>query len=353
MFSIVEYTVPSAPRPVERPLQWIVLGLLVLLAYVLRPVLTAIVLGGFVVLVAYGPFDWLVARLHGRRRLATWIGTTVIFLAVLLPTVLIGYLTVREAAAGIEWSARQIKELGGLSAIEKLLPRALAPQLKELAQRSSAGLAQLAGRVASLTPQILGAVGVVFAQLFLAVVTTFYLLRDGRAFVGFLRTVSPLRPDHTEAFLVEFQKVALGMFWGNLIAALFHGVAGAIGYWIFRVPEVFFLGAITMLASFIPAVGTFVVWGPIGVALLLTGHIWQGVGLLAWGAVIIGGIDNILRPLVSRGRMLLPNLLVFLTIFGGLAIFGLKGILLGPLCGSLAVTGLRLLARERSPNVTP
>ena len=77
-------------------------------------------------------------------------------------------------------------------------------------------------------------------------------------------------------------------------------------------------------------------------------YLWRGLGLLAWGIVVIGGIDSLLRPLLSKGRMELPNLLVFLTLFGGITIFGVKGLLLGPLFGSLAVTGLLLIARERS-----
>jgi predicted PurR-regulated permease PerM len=325
-----------------------VLVLLALLAYVLRPVLPAIVLGGFIVLVAYGPFERLVVRLHGRRRLATYLATAAVLVAVLLPTTLLGYLTIREAAAGIEWTAKQIKMIGGLSGLESHVPHAAQPLVRDMSQRGSSELGALGARVASATPEVLGALGVVFAQVFLALVTAFYLFRDGPAFVNFLRRISPLRASHTEAFFAEFREVALGLFWGNLFTALFHGIAGGIGYWLCGVPEVFFLGAITALASFIPAVGTAVIWIPIAIVLLVTGHTGAGVGLLLWGTIVIGGIDHIARPLISRGRMRLPNLLVFLTLFGGIAIFGLKGLLLGPLFGSLAVTGLRLLARERA-----
>jgi predicted PurR-regulated permease PerM len=348
----VEYATPQA-RSAERPLQLVVLGLLALLAYVLGPVLPAIVLGGFVVLCGYAPFEWLVARLRGRRRLATLIATSLVLCAVLVPIALLGYLTIREAAAGIDWSARQIKALGGLTALAGHVPRALAPYVEQLTQRGSSELGALGTRVASMTPEILGAVGIVFAQIFLALVTAYYLFRDGPSMVGFLRRISPLRPVHTEEFIVEFRKVALGLFWGNLFTALFHGIAGGIGYWLCGVPEVFFLGAITMLASFIPALGTAVIWIPIAVVLLLSGHTGAGVGLLLWGTIVIGGIDHIARPLISRGRMRLPNLLVFLTLFGGIAMFGLKGLVLGPLCGSLAVTGLRLLARERTRLASP
>jgi predicted PurR-regulated permease PerM len=347
-FADVEYVIRPTPQPIERPLQWLVLGLVALLAYVLRPVLAAVVVGGFVVLVAYPSFEWLARRLGGRRRLATWVATLAVLLALGVPMALVGYLTVHEASAGISWLAAQFKAIGGLRAIPDHLPPSLRPLFGDLVQRGSTELTRIGAEVAAETPEILGALGLLVGEAFLSVVTVFYLFREGPAFVSFLRRVSPLRPAHTEALLAEVREVAQGLFWGNLVTALFHGLAGALGYLIFGVPRVVFLGTLTLFASFVPVVGTALIWVPIAIVLLVSGHLLAGVGLLVWGVVVIGGIDNVLRPLVSRGRMKLPNLLVFLTLFGGVAIFGLKGLLLGPLFGSLAVTALRLVARERA-----
>jgi predicted PurR-regulated permease PerM len=349
----VERAITPAPGSAERPLQFIVLGLLALLVYVLRPVVAALALGGLIVLVVYPLFAQLADKLHGRRTLATVIVTVAVVVGVVGPLITLGYLFVREAAAGIAWTAQKLDQIGGWPGLVRHLPRRVQPLVSELVRRSSSQLTDYAAQVATLTPKLLSSVGDSLAQLFLTVVTVYYLLKQGPAFVRFVRRVSPLRRSHTDAFLLEFEKVARGLFWGNLATAAAHGLAGGVGYAIVGAPRVVFLSCLTAIASFVPALGTSVIWVPIALGLLIAGDTWQGVVLLAWGFLVIGTIDNILRPLVSKGRMKLPDLLVFLTMFGGLMIFGVKGLLLGPLFGSLAVTGLRLVAREREGDGSP
>src|SRR5579884_4038754 len=137
-----------APRSIARPLVLIVLGLLVILTYILWPVLAAISLGGFIVLVAQRPFEWLVRRLGGRRRLATWLGTGAVLLAVMVPIVGIGYLAVEEAAAGVQWVASEIDSLGGLQGVARHAPKFLRPSILHFAARGSSALGQVATRLA-------------------------------------------------------------------------------------------------------------------------------------------------------------------------------------------------------------
>src|SRR5262245_3230670 len=109
----------------ERPLQLVVLGLLVLLGYVLRPVLPAVVLGGFIVLVAYRPFEWLVLQVHGRRRVASWIGTAAVAILLIGPMGLVAYLSVREASTAIGWGAERLRHIGGFQGLVHHLPAPL------------------------------------------------------------------------------------------------------------------------------------------------------------------------------------------------------------------------------------
>ena len=101
-----------------------------------------------------------------------------------------------------------------------------------------------------------------------------------------------------------------------------------------------------MIASFVPLVGTAVAWAPLVVALLLAQHTVRAFPLLAWCLLVVGTGDTVLRPFVSRGHIARPRFLLFLMLFGGLEAFGVKGLLLGPLVGSLAITPLRLLSRQ-------
>lgn len=339
---------PPAPLPAEaaqRPMQVVVLVLVALLLWVLRPVLGALLLGGFAVLVAYRPFERLASALRGRRRLAAVIATSVVTVAVLLPLGVAAGYAVSEAADGIRWLNHEVAASGGYAALVEQLPAPIRDRLPSFAGGLDAAVAW-AARAASAAPHLVASTGWLLSEALLSVVTMYYLFVEGPSLVTFLNRVSPLRAEQTQALLAEFRAVALALFRGNLVVAFFHGASAALGYATFGVPRVLLLGVLTAVASFVPLVGTGLVWIPLVAALALTHHEARALGLLAWCATVVGLSDNILRPFVSKGQMALPRLLVFLTLFGGLQMFGAKGLLLGPLLGSLAVTALRLLPRR-------
>lgn len=340
-------TVTGPPaEATQRPLQWLVLLLVALLIWVLRPVLGALLVGGLVVLIAARSYDRLVVKLRGRRAPAAAIATSVVTLAVLLPLSLALYFAVGEAADGLRSLAHEVSARGGYAGLVAGLP----PWARDRLPSASGGMDTMlgwAGHVASATPRLLASTGWLITEALLTVVTIYYLFLDGHSLVMILRQVSPLRREQTDALLDEFQLVAIALFRGTLVVALAQGLAATLGYAIFGSSHVLLLGVVTALASFVPLVGTAIVWAPLVVALALGHHEGRALGLLAWCVTVVGLIDNVLRPFVSRGHMALPRLLVFLTLFGGLQIFGPKGLLLGPLLGSLAVTAVRLLAKQR------
>lgn len=332
-------------EPLEHPMQILVVALVLLLGVVLWPVVGALVFGGFVAIIAWRPFEWLTRRLHGHRELSGTLGTIVIFAVILAPLGFTVYLAVREALIGMQYLERLVSQAGGSSAFLAHQP----PLVRRLLSRYGGSLASLATRAAGWLPLIFSELGHWTAEAFLAAITLFTFFWRGTEFVDFLRQVSPLRQSHDDALIEEFALVARGLFWGNVVTALLHGLLGLAGYYLVGLPAVLLLGALTMFASFIPAIGTAVVWVPLALALWLAGDHGRALFLLGWGAVIIGGIDNIMRPLLSRGGTRLPTLLMFLTIYGGLMLWGLKGLLLGPLFGALAYAALRLVARENQP----
>jgi len=343
MTAITERQVPES----RRALQWVALVLVMLSLWVVGPVLAAIVFAGFVVLVANGPYERLVVALHGRRPLAAVIGTVVITLAVFVPLAGALYLAGVQSVSAGHRVVEVVAKAGGVNGFVAQLPPVVRDRIPD-AREVVSTLVGWAGRFVSWAPRAVGSIGWFIAEALLAMVSIYYLFAEGPTFVGFLRRVSPLHQDQTEALLSEFRNVALGLFRGNIVVGLFHGVSAAIGYLIFGIGHVFLLGVFTMIASFVPLVGTSLVWAPLVVGLFVSHHTARAIGLLSWCVVIVGTGDNVIRPFVSRGHMALPRLLLFLMLFGGLEAFGMKGLLLGPLIGSLAVTALRLLSRQPS-----
>jgi predicted PurR-regulated permease PerM len=137
----------------------------------------------------------------------------------------------------------------------------------------------------------------------------------------------------------------------NFVTAIAQGAVGALSFVIVGLPSPVVWAALMALFSFVPMVGTGIVWVPAGVILLLTGRIVAGIFILAWGVFVIGTVDNLLRPLLAKGRIDLHPLLVFLTIFGGIVTFGVLGVILGPMIGSIFAAMVRIWKRDFVPRL--
>jgi predicted PurR-regulated permease PerM len=161
------------------------------------------------------------------------------------------------------------------------------------------------------------------------------------------QNVLPLRPEYTRSLLEEFRRIGRSTLLGTIVAGLAQGVLATVGYAIAGVPEPVFFGAMTAVASLVPAVGTLIVWVPAGVILMATGHVARGVLELAWGALAVVGVaDYLIRPRLVGGEDGTPALVTFAALFGGVEVWGLKGLIMGPVVMLVAVAVLRIYVRE-------
>ncbi len=170
-----------------------------------------------------------------------------------------------------------------------------------------------------------------FFNLFLVFFAFFYLLKDGGSLKKIILAVSPISNNQEN---ILFEKVILsvnGVIKGTFFVAVIQSLVALVGFLIFGIPNPLLWALCTFLAAFVPNIGTTLVTAPAVIYLLLTGHTGSAVGLLVWGSLAVGLIDNILSPkLVGHSAQLHP-LLVLLSVVGGLALFGFLGILLGPI----------------------
>lgn len=196
-----------------------------------------------------------------------------------------------------------------------------------LGREITTGLQRWRGELAAL----LGGVTKNVGKLFITVVTLFFLYRDGDLLVRQIQHVGRRffddRLDHSvRAAGIMTRAVVYGL----LVTALAQGVIAGIGYWIFGLEAPALLGAITALLSTVPLLGTALVWAPAAVGLIVAGHTWKGVLLLAWGVLLVHPTDNVLRPLLISSVTRVPFLLVMFGVLGGLIAFGLVGVFVGP-----------------------
>ena len=217
---------------------------------------------------------------------------------------------------------------------------------ESLTERLSGALTAIASRSAAVAAALASVTANSLLGLFFALLTLHVVLLHWDQMIAKLEVLSPLRREYTRLLLAEFRLVGRATLLGTAATGAAQGVFATLGFWVTGIPDPLFFGIATAIASLVPAVGTLLVWVPAGLYLVATGHSAMGVALLAWGALVIVGVsDFIIRPWLV-GDETMPALLVFLALFGGVEVLGLRGLIIGPVVMALAIAVLRLYARE-------
>jgi predicted PurR-regulated permease PerM len=319
-----------------------------LIGWIAMPVGIGILLGTLIAFSMQPLYDRWKPRLGGTwASLATTAAATVGLLAAFGG---LGWLFVAKGTALARASIAAIR--GGpaaaspLEALGRVTARFGYPR-EELEDRLRSVAEAAATRAAGIAETIVATTASSLLALFFAMLTLYYILRNWQRIAMSAQEVLPLRPDYTRELFDQFRRVGRTTLLGTVLTGLAQGVFATIGYAMTGIPEPLFFGAATAVASLIPAVGTLLVWVPAGVALIAGHHTLAGVGELTWGLLTIVGLsDYVIRPRLVGGESEMPALITFTALFGGVEVFGLKGLILGPVVMSLAIAVLRLYAKE-------
>ena len=174
----------------------------------------------------------------------------------------------------------------------------------------------------------------------------FFLLRDGEKLTELSIKALPLGDDRERLLFVKFAEVTRATVKGNMVVAIIQGTLGGIIFGLLGIPGALIWGVIMALTSLIPAVGAAIVWLPIAIYLLVTGSVTQGIILIAFGSLVIGLVDNLLRPILVGRDTKLPDYVVLLSTLGGLTLFGVNGFVMGPLIAALFVAFWGIFMRD-------
>jgi predicted PurR-regulated permease PerM len=191
-------------------------------------------------------------------------------------------------------------------------------------------------------------VGVV-VQMFLVVFTMFYLFRDGAALRRALDDMLPLEHTQTRDVLARTREVIGATVYGVLVIALIQGVLGAFIFWVLGLPSPLLWGVVMFFLSMIPMAGAFLVWAPAALFLAVTGFWIKALILVGWGILVVGSIDNVLSPKLVGQRTRLHELLIFFSVLGGLEVFGVLGLVLGPVVVAITLALIEMVRQANRP----
>jgi predicted PurR-regulated permease PerM len=175
----------------------------------------------------------------------------------------------------------------------------------------------------------------------------YFMFRDGDRITREIAQASPLRRDHTERLLRQFATVVRATVKGSIVVALVQGALGGLAFLALGVSGAMLWGAVMALFSLLPAVGAFMIWGPVAAYLFFTGSVLKAVALVVWGGVVIGLVDNFLRPILVGRDTRIPDYLVLVATLGGLVVFGLNGFVIGPVIAAVFLVSWDMLAAAR------
>ena len=317
--------------------------LLVTLAFgwVLSPYFGAVFWAMILAMLFNAPFQWFKRKFRGRATLAALVTMIICLVIVVLPLALVGMSLVSDIVAFTQRVNNG--EIDYRHYYQQVL-QAIPPWVNDLMQRVGFSLDNLdeladkigsaalqAGQVVTTHALSIGQNTFQFMVSFVIMLyLLFFLLRDGVAISRLIRNSVPMGKMHTNYLLGKFTTVVRATVKGNVVVAVVQGALGALAFWFLGIKGAVFWGVVMAFLSLLPAVGAALIWSPVAIYLLATGQTWPGLALVAWGTLVIGMSDNVLRPILVGKDTKLPDYVVLLSTIGGMSLFGINGFVIGP-----------------------
>jgi predicted PurR-regulated permease PerM len=336
----------SANFPGLEDKMFLLLVVVVSLAFVwiLWPFFGAI-LWGTILAILFAPlYRRLVDFLKQRRTVAALATVTIVLLIVILPLTLIGGLLVQEGLgvyekfqAGDLNPGRYFQQvLGVLPAwVNNLIDRFGLTNFGAIQEKLSTGMVQGGQFVAAKALNIGQNTFDFIVNLAIVLYLLFFLLRDGDDLARRIRTAIPLHTDQQRELFNSFTTVIRATVKGNVVVSIVQGALGGLMFWFLGVHAAVLWAVVMAFLSLLPAVGSALVWLPVAIYFLVTGATWQGIVLIAFGVLVIGLVDNVLRPILVGKDTKIPDYVVLISTLGGMAIFGLNGFVIGPVIAAM------------------
>ncbi len=316
------------------------------LAWVLLPFYGAILWALIIAMLFRPVYRWLLPRVRQHRNAAA-AGVMLLVLVVgVLPFALMTASLANEASNAYqrigsgEWNpAHYLRGLfDALPAwLTALLRQAGVADFDILQRRVAAAMAQgsqfIAAQAFSIGLDTFDFVASLGATLYLA----FFLVRDGDELAQLAETALPIAPQYKRDLVDKFMAVVRATVKGSLLVAALQGALGGVAFWFLGVNGALLWAALMAVFSLLPVVGASLVWLPVAVYLLATGAVWQGLALVAWGVLVIGLVDNLLRPILVGKDARLPDYVVMITTLSGMAVFGINGFIIGPTIAAMFI----------------
>jgi predicted PurR-regulated permease PerM len=351
--------IPAVRRIEDQSFLLLLIVVSVAFGWILKPFYGAI-LWAIVAAVIFAPLNRkLQGRLGGRPGIAALATVLIVIAMVILPLAMVAASLTQEAAnlyakvqSGEYDFARYIQRVFDAlpSWATALLDRfnlnnlpAVRDWLASGAMKGGQALAPQALSIGMNTFDFMIGLGIMLYLLF-------FLLRDGKALAERIRRIVPIRADQKAVLFGRFADVVRATVKGGILVAIAQGTLGGLAFWFLGIHPPLLWAVLMAFLSLLPAIGSGLVWVPVAIYLLASGAVWQGVSLILYGVLVIGLVDNLLRPFLIGKDAKLPDYVVLISTLGGIEVFGLNGFVIGPVIAAIFMVTWEHFSASRQSN---
>jgi len=336
----------------------LLLGVGVLVFILFKPFVSPLILAVALAVVFYPVYTHMLRSVTNNRKTTAALLTLLIVVAlIIVPLLFVGGLLFNEARELYVQSSLTAENASGIvTASVDRLERALQNIAPEITLDVRSYFEAILSWVLSNLTNLFSGFIYIIINMFIMLIALFFLLRDGDRFKQYIIAISPLANVYDESLLKKISTSINAVIKGSLIIALIQGIIASIGFALFYLPSPVIWGTVTAIAALVPGIGTAVVMIPAILYLFFAGTLGNAIGLLVWGIVAVGLIDNILTPILLNRGTNVHQALILISVLGGISFFGPIGFVAGPVIVSLFLALLELyptLAHQQVDGTRP
>ncbi|MBD3252448.1 AI-2E family transporter [Candidatus Pacearchaeota archaeon] len=322
----------------------LIIGLFILAIIIINPIIQPIIFGillGYIFL----PIYKIILKKLKNENLSAIIVCIAIIVIIFISASLM-FTTLLKQSINFYFA---IQKLDMVTVVREILPSSWSStELSTIIASSiSTSISNLLAAVLSRFNNLVLNVPVILLKLFVTLFVFFFSLKDGEKAIEYLKSLSPLKKEVEERFFKQFRDVTNSVLVGQIIVGILQGIIAGIGYFIFGVPNALLITLLTIIIGIIPLIGPWLVWIPVDIYLFASGKIGAGIGLLIYGAVLINWIDTIVRPLIVSRKTQINSAIVIIGMIGGLFVFGVLGLIIGPLILAYVLLVFELYRKDK------
>ncbi|WP_261822970.1 AI-2E family transporter [Vibrio neonatus] len=340
--------------------QWLLIIALLFFAYacfvLIRPYVNSIVMAFIISLLMFPIHERLDNKMPTMRNTTALLSCVILTVIIVIPLLLVFTAIIQQGSSFSQGVYHWVSDGG----VQDLLAQPFIVKMfnfansylpfdtldpAEIAQKVAELASSFGTHLVGISASVVGSATSFLMNFGLMLFVLFFLLRDHERIISAMRHIIPLSRSQEDRLLDEIEKVSKSAVMGSFLTAIAQGVAGGFAMWLVGFPGLFW-GTMMGFASFVPVIGTALIWIPACLYLLLIGDTGWAIFLLIWSVAVVGSIDNILRPLLMQGSAGMNTLMIFFSLLGGLHVFGLIGLIYGPLIFAITMVLFTMYEEE-------